>query len=330
MSTSQVKRGAFEAAVLPHLPGLYRSARRFVPTPPDAEDLVQEAMLRAFRAFDPGAPPPNPRAWSHRILANLAVDRARARRRAPDPLSVDDEGAGLYERLEAGRDTGPLSDPQRLVDRWVERERVRRAVEGLPLWARQVLHLAHVEGFRYREIAEVLEVPPGTVMSRLSRARRALERALADELRLPDPPSPRLRTLDDRESPSLARLNRRWGALPEAMRSLAAAPPLLDAAAASLAVVVEDGALSAEVKRHLVAALESEAGTTEAGGPLGDLVAFVRVARTRPGDLTRADYEALYGDGWTEPQVLEALHVATWAPYLIGLNAALGARPPAP
>lgn len=323
MRPSAVRRRAFEGVFLEHLPGLYRSARRRVRSDADAEDLVQETMLRAFRAFDPSEPPDNPGAWLQRILANLLTDRARERARRPEPLSVDDEGAGLYDRLEAGRETGIYSDPQRLVQRWSDRDDVREAVDALPDWAREVLVLSHVAGLRYREIAEVLGVPEGTVMSRLNRARRALERALATRAGLPDRPKPRVDAPAPGSRRRLEGLERSWGEVPPAFAALAADPALLDAAARMMRTVVDDGALPAAVKRRLLAAIgDPSAGPDDPA--VAALAAFTRRASAAPSDLTRADYDLLYAEGWSEAQVLEALHLAAFAPYVSRMNTALG------
>jgi RNA polymerase sigma-70 factor, ECF subfamily len=320
---SELRRRSFETVFVPELAALYRSARRHSPSEADAEDLVQETMLRAYRTYAADQPPDNPRAWCHRIMVNLATDRAREQERRPAPLSVDDEGAGLYDRLEAGRDTGIYSDPARLVGRWDNTDLVRRVVDGLPEWARQVVVLSHVAGLRYREIAEVLDVPEGTVMSRLNRARRALERGLADEMHLPDRSAPRVDAPDPISQPRLDSLGRSWGTVPPAFAAMAANPALLDAAAMMMRSVIDDGALDSVTKRALMAALD-EAAPLPSPRPLAELALFVRQAARAPADLTRADYELLYGEGWTEPQVMEALHLASWAPYLARMNAALG------
>ena len=143
---STVRRRAFEGFFVAEMPGLYRAARRRVHNDADAEDLVQETMLRAYRAFDEARPPDNPAAWCQTILSNLITDRARARQRTPDTMSVDDSGAGLYDRLEAGRETGMFSDPHRLIERWSNRDEVRAALATLPEWGREVLVLAHGNG----------------------------------------------------------------------------------------------------------------------------------------------------------------------------------------
>jgi len=319
---SVIRRRAFENVFMAEMPTLYRSARRRVRNTADAEDLVQEAMLRAYRTFDPAHPPENPGAWCQRILTNLVADRARERGRRPEPLSVDDEGAGLYDRLEAGRDTGIYSDPQRLVQRWSDRDDVRQALDELPEWAREVLVLSHVAGLRYREIAEVLGVPEGTVMSRLNRARRALERSLAARAGLPDRSRRRIDAPAPEARPRLEGLERAWGDVPPAFTAMAADPNLLDAAARMMRTVIDDGALPAATKRTLLGALGDAA--PPADGPTRALAEFTRRASAAPAELTRADYELLYAEGWTEPQVLEAVHLAAFAPYLRAMNTALG------
>lgn len=321
---STVRRRAFEGFFVAEMPALYRAARRRVHNDADAEDLVQETMLRAYRTFDEARPPDNPAAWCQTILSNLITDRARSRQRTPDTLSVDDAGAGLYDRLEAGRETGMFSDPHRLIERWSNRDEVRAALATLPEWGREVLVLAHVGGLRYREIAEQLGVPEGTVMSRLARARRALERAMAQRAGLPEAAAPkRLDAPAPAAQPRLDSLKQSWGEVPPAFAAMAADPGLLEAAARMMGSVVNDGALSADVKRRLLAAV---AGATPEGldGPTAALATFVRSAAANPAGLTPTDYDLLYAEGWTQPQVLEALHLSAFAPYLSHMNAALG------
>ena len=321
---STVRRRAFEGFFVAEMPALYRTARRRVHNDADAEDLVQECMLRAYRGFDETHPPDNPGAWCQAILANLITDRARARSRTPDTMSVDDQGAGLYDRLEAGRETGMFSDPHRLIERWSNRDEVREALDGLPEWGREVLLMAHVGGLRYREIAERLGVPEGTVMSRLARARRALERALAERAGLPET---RAKARLDAPAPAsqgrLDNLRQSWGDVPPAFAAMAADPQLLEAATKMMGSVINDGALPGAVKRRLLAAVGG-APDGDADPPLAALMAFVRSASTDPAGLTPADYDLLYAEGWSQPQVLEALHLSAFAPYLNQMNAALG------
>ncbi len=312
--------------MLPEMPGVYAAARRFAPSPADAEDLAQETMLRAFRAYDPDRPPTHPRGWLQAILLNLVRDRSRHDARAPAPLSLEDEGAGLYDRLQAGVETGPLSDPARLLHRWDDRDAIRSALDELPDWARQVLVLAHVVGLRYREIAESTGVPIGTVMSRLSRARRALESRVADRIRLPAVDDARLAPAPAGGAGAGDDLRRAWGGAPRAVDALAASPELLASAGVATRAMTTDGALPAAVKRQILDALDDGAAAGDgATAALVDLA--VRAARA-PAELSRAEFERAYAEGWTEAQVLEALHVATWAGYLTTMNLALGGGSP--
>lgn len=320
------RRAAFERELMPELGAVYSAARRLAPSPADAEDLAQETMLRAFRAYDPGRPPTHPRGWLQAILLNLVRDRARRDARAPAPLSLEDEGAGLYDRLEAGVETGPLSDPARLVRRWDDRELVRSCLAELPGWARQVLVLAHVAGLRYREIAESTGVPIGTVMSRLSRARRMLEGRVADRMRLPAVEEPRLAPAPADGSAGADDLRRAWGGAPRAADALAGSPALLASAEAATRAMTADGALPGEVKRRILEGFDG--GAPAADPAVAALVALAVRAARAPADVTRADYEIVYGEGWTEEQVVEALHVAAWAGYLTTMNLALGGGSP--
>lgn len=283
-------------------------------------------MLRAFRAYDPARRPTHPRGWLQAILVNLVRDRARREARAPAPLSLEDEGAGLFDRLEAGVETGPLSDPARLVRRLDDRDTIRACLAELPVWARQVLVLAHVGDLRYREIAESTGVPIGTVMSRLSRARRALESRVADRLGLPAVDEPRLAPPAAASPERVDELRRVWGGAPRALDALASSPELLASADAATRAMTGDGALPADVKRRILEAVDD--GAASGDEPLAGLIDLaVRVART-PAEVSRADYERVYGEGWSEAQVLEALHVATWAGYLTTMNLALGGGSP--
>lgn len=165
---------AFEAEALALVDSLYRTALRLTGVPADAEDLVQETYLKAFRAagrFEPGT---NLRAWVFTILHNAARNRARDRGR--DTVDVDSE---VVERAVdtwasgAGRSGAPET-PETLLLRETLAPELQAAVDGLPEAFRQAVWLRDVEEFSYAEIAEMLSVPVGTVMSRISRGRRAL------------------------------------------------------------------------------------------------------------------------------------------------------------
>jgi RNA polymerase sigma-70 factor (ECF subfamily) len=159
---------SFEAAALTHLDGLYRAALRLTRVPADAEDLVQETYLRAFRASDSFEPDTNLRAWLFTILHNTA--RNRARDRAREHLTIDSDA------VDRAADTRPGSSdtPEALLLRDVLTPELQAAIDALPETFRQAVWLRDVEEFSYAEIAAMLEIPIGTVMSRISRGRRML------------------------------------------------------------------------------------------------------------------------------------------------------------
>src|SRR5262245_39261803 len=161
---------AFEAEALASLDSLYRTALRLTHVPADAEDLVQETYLKAFRAaasFEPGT---NLRAWLFTILHNTA--RNRARDRARDTVSVDSD---IVERAaELPPAGGPVETPETLLLRETLAPNLQAAIDALPDAFRQAVWLRDVEEFSYAEIAEMLSIPVGTVMSRISRGRHLL------------------------------------------------------------------------------------------------------------------------------------------------------------
>ena len=167
------RTAAFEVDALACLDGLYRTALRLTRMPADAEDLVQETYLKAFRAADRFQAGTNLRAWLFTILHNTA--RNRARDRARDTVTVDseaveraDEGVGAWSR------TGVVETPETLLLRETLTPDLQSAIEALPGAFRQAVWLRDVEEFSYAEIAEMLSIPVGTVMSRISRGRRLL------------------------------------------------------------------------------------------------------------------------------------------------------------
>jgi RNA polymerase sigma-70 factor (ECF subfamily) len=172
-------RGRFEREALPLLSNLYSAALRLTRNPADAEDLVQETYLRAYRGFGSFRPGTNLRAWMYRILMNTFINAYRKRQR--EPQTVPDEGIDewyLYDRLAAAEASAESEVLERIPD-----EDVRAALDALPEGFRMAVLLADVEGFSYREIAEIMGIPIGTVMSRLHRGRRALEKALWEKAR---------------------------------------------------------------------------------------------------------------------------------------------------
>jgi RNA polymerase sigma-70 factor, ECF subfamily len=174
-------RPRFEEEALPLLPGLYRAALRLTRNPSDAEDLVQEAYLRAYRGFHQFEPGTNLKAWLYRILTNSFINTYRKKQREPQTVPDEEiEDWYLYNRLAR---EAPDSSAEAVVLESMPDEDVQAALEGLPEHYRAAVLLADVEGFSYKEIAEILGIPIGTVMSRLHRGRKALEKALWEKVR---------------------------------------------------------------------------------------------------------------------------------------------------
>ena len=162
-------RERFEREVLPLLPNLYGAALRMTRNPQDAEDLVQETYLRAYRGFSGFREGTNLRAWVYRILTNTFINSYRKKQR--EPLTVPDDDTSdwyLYDKLGASN---------------VEASAESEVLEDLPEGFRMAVLLADIEGFSYKEIAEIMGVPIGTVMSRLHRGRKALQKALWETVR---------------------------------------------------------------------------------------------------------------------------------------------------
>ncbi len=172
-------RARFERDVMPLLNGLYSSALRMTRNPTDAEDLVQETVLRAYRGFAGFQEGTNLKAWLYRILTNSFINTYRKKQREPVTVEGPDDIDEwyLYDRLGA-RSVEPSAESEVLEQ--LPDEDVQRALETLPEGFRMAVLLADVQGFSYKEIAEMLDIPIGTVMSRLHRGRKALEKALWD------------------------------------------------------------------------------------------------------------------------------------------------------
>jgi RNA polymerase sigma-70 factor (ECF subfamily) len=165
----------FERTALVHLDALYRTALRLTRNRAEAEDVVQETCLRAFRAFDRFDPGSNCRAWLFTILRNVFLNRQRGRDRevgaADDVLAAETGYATMLG--------SPASNPEEEFFQTVLHGDVDRALNALPLVYREAVMLADLEGLSYREMCDVLGCPVGTVMSRLARGRRLLQRSLA-------------------------------------------------------------------------------------------------------------------------------------------------------
>lgn len=171
----------FVEAASPFMDALYSAALRMTRNKADAEDLVQETYLKAYRAYGRFEEGTNLRAWLYRILTNTFINSYRSKQRRPDESDLADvEDLYLYRRL-GGLETAQRgrSAEDELLD-LVTDTQVKDALESLPEQFRVAVLLADVEGFSYKEIAEMLEIPIGTVMSRLHRGRKALQKALAD------------------------------------------------------------------------------------------------------------------------------------------------------
>jgi len=164
-ATSDRSRAAFDATMLPHLDAVFRLTLWLVRDQAEAEDLVQETFTQALQSFERFEPGSNARAWLLTIMRHVRANKHRARRRAPMDQDID----GALDRLPARDET-----PQGLTDR-----EVLDALVELPAGFQEVVLLCDVEELNYREVAEVMGIPVGTVMSRLHRARRLLRVALA-------------------------------------------------------------------------------------------------------------------------------------------------------
>jgi RNA polymerase sigma-70 factor (ECF subfamily) len=171
----------FTDVAMEFMPGLYSAALRMTRNPSDAEDLVQETYLKAYRSYASFQEGTNLRAWLYRILTNTFINSYRAAQRRPEVTDVEDvEDLYLYKRLSGpgGSAVGRSAEDEAL-DSFTD-EDVKAALEALPEAFRMAVLLADVEGFSYKEISEITEVPIGTVMSRIHRGRRALQKALHD------------------------------------------------------------------------------------------------------------------------------------------------------
>lgn len=172
-------RERFERDVIPMLPSLYGAAMRLTRNPADAEDLIQDTYLRAFRGFAGFKEGTNLKAWLYRILTNSFINTYRKRQREPQTVDGPDDIDEWYLFDRLGSRSVEDSAESEVLDRMPD-EDVKRALESIPESFRMAVLLADVEGFSYKEIAEIMDVPIGTVMSRLHRGRKALEKALWD------------------------------------------------------------------------------------------------------------------------------------------------------
>jgi RNA polymerase sigma-70 factor, ECF subfamily len=171
----------FERDALPLLPGMYSAAFRLTRNASDAEDLLQETFLRAYRGFHQFQEGTNLKAWLYRILTNTFINSYRKKQREPLTISDDEvEDWYLYSKMS---EEGLEPSAEATVLESLPDEDVQEALSSLPAQFRVAVLLADVEGFSYKEIAEITGVPIGTVMSRLHRGRKALERRLWNVVR---------------------------------------------------------------------------------------------------------------------------------------------------
>jgi RNA polymerase sigma-70 factor (ECF subfamily) len=174
-------RARFEEEALKHLDALYRTALRMTRNPSDAEDLVQDALVRAYRFYDRFEPGTNFRAWLFKILTNTYINSYRRKQGRPQESSLEDtEEFFLYNQLsdESGE---RVTDVEDTVLDHLGADAIQRAIDRLPPQFRTTVQLSDVEGLSYAEIAEATGVAKGTVMSRLFRGRRQLQRALWEQ-----------------------------------------------------------------------------------------------------------------------------------------------------
>ncbi|UDY34437.1 sigma-70 family RNA polymerase sigma factor [Dermatobacter hominis] len=172
-------QATFADQVEPFVDQLYAAALRMTRNPADAEDLLQETFVRAYRGFPNFTEGTNLRAWLYRILTNTFINTYRAKQRRPEQTELDEvEDLYLYRRL-GGLEAATLgrSAEDELMDMFTEDD-VKEALDALPEQFRMAVLLADVEGFSYKEIADIMDIPIGTVMSRLHRGRKALQRSL--------------------------------------------------------------------------------------------------------------------------------------------------------
>jgi RNA polymerase sigma-70 factor, ECF subfamily len=172
-------KSTFADQAMPFMGALYSAALRMTRNPADAEDLVQETYLKAYRAFGSFQEGTNLRAWLYRILTNTYINIYRAKQRRPEERDLDEvEDLYLYRRLGSlDQALSGRSAEDELMAMFTDDE-VKQAMEDLPEQFRMAVYLADVEGFAYKEIAEILDIPIGTVMSRLHRGRKAMQKKL--------------------------------------------------------------------------------------------------------------------------------------------------------
>jgi len=179
IATQARDRVRFEEDALALADQVFRVARHLANSRDEAEDLVQETYARAFRSWRSFTPGTNLRAWLLRILTNLNIDRGRRSQRAPQTTALEANDYYLYDKLAAADDG--VSDEERVVER-LSQDDIVSALSAVPHDFRDVIVLVDIGDFSYQDAAQILDIPIGTVMSRLHRGRRILKRELAESV----------------------------------------------------------------------------------------------------------------------------------------------------
>jgi RNA polymerase sigma-70 factor (ECF subfamily) len=173
------KEREFESEAMPHIHALYGAAMRLVRNPGDAEDLVQETFFKAFRAWEQFEPGTNCKAWLFRIQTNTFINRYRRRVKEREILEGNERQAAQHHLIHPPSKKPTLDPENAYVDKFLSDE-VEAALEKVPVDFRTVVVLSDIQGFSYKEVADIVQIPVGTVMSRLFRGRRILQEQLFD------------------------------------------------------------------------------------------------------------------------------------------------------